>query len=137
MTTKHLPKSTKTFLDAYIECALWSSVESYNEGDEGYDRPLDDNYGPEDIHPDTLQEMQDECLCFIDDNLDDILTFCDDSERCFEMAGHDFWLTRVGHGAGFWDGDWDDAVGKRLTAAAKVWGNVDLYVGDDGKIHQA
>ena len=23
-----------------------------------------------------------------------------------EYAGHDFWLTRNGHGAGFWDGDW-------------------------------
>lgn len=24
------------------------------------------------------------------------------------MAGHDLWLTRNGHGAGFWDGDWRD-----------------------------
>lgn len=23
-----------------------------------------------------------------------------------ERIGHDFWLTRNGHGAGFWDGDW-------------------------------
>ena len=33
-------------------------------------------------------------------------------------AGTDFWLTRNGHGAGFWDGDWDYSG---LTANAD-WG---------------
>ena len=54
------------------------------------------------------------------------------------QAGHDFWLTRKGHGAGFWDGDWDhvgeDAV-KRLTDAAKGFGMQWPYVGDDGQIY--
>lgn len=48
---------------------------------------------------------------------------------------HDFWLTRCGHGCGFWDGDYGH-IGDRLTEAAKKFGNVDLYVGDDGKIYQ-
>jgi hypothetical protein len=50
-------------------------------------------------------------------------------------AGHDFWLTRNGHGAGFWDGDWDDAIGERLTATSKAFGNVDLTKGDDGLVY--
>jgi hypothetical protein len=52
-----------------------------------------------------------------------------------ERAGHDFWLTRNGHGAGFWDGDWPEDVGERLTAASKTFGECFLYVGDDGRIH--
>jgi|TARA_R110000744_G_scaffold366338_1_gene475354 hypothetical protein len=37
-----------------------------------------------------------------------------------ERIGHDFWLTRNGHGAGFWDGDWNDAdfVKRALTFVA-------------------
>ncbi len=50
-----------------------------------------------------------------------------------EEAGHDFWLTRNGHGAGFFDGAWGKA-GDRLTKAAHTWGEVYLYV-DGGKIY--
>lgn len=32
-----------------------------------------------------------------------------------EMAGNDFWLTNQHHGAGFWDGDWEEATGDALT----------------------
>ena len=45
------------------------------------------------------------------------------------------WLTRNGHGAGFWDGDWPEPVASRLTKSAKRFGSFDLYVGDDGKVH--
>lgn len=51
-----------------------------------------------------------------------------------EMAGHDFWLTRNGHGAGFWDGDWPN-TGDKLTAIAKQFGEVWAYIGDDGLIY--
>jgi hypothetical protein len=50
------------------------------------------------------------------------------------MAGADFWLTRNGHGAGFWD----RGLGKHgedLTKAAKAYGSSDAYVGDDGKLY--
>ena len=50
-------------------------------------------------------------------------------------AGHDFWLTRCGHGCGFWDGDWPDDLGEELTEACKDMGQCDLYVGDDGKVY--
>jgi hypothetical protein len=47
-------------------------------------------------------------------------------------AGHDFALTRNGHGAGFWDGDWPEPAATELTKLSKEYGEVDLYVGDDG-----
>ena len=52
-----------------------------------------------------------------------------------QQAGHDFWLTRNRHGAGFWDGDWPVAQGEMLTKASHGFGEVDLYVGDDGYIY--
>ena len=113
------------FTTSYIEAALWSSMD---ESDEQGGEPLDDNYGPDDIAEDTLASILDDCKAFQRDHADDI--GCE-----LERAGHDFWLTRNGHGAGFWDGDWEDNIGQRLTEASDVYGSVDLYVGDDGLIY--
>jgi len=48
---------------------------------------------------------------------------------------HDFWLTRNGHGAGFWDGDYPKELGNKLTEAAHSFGSCDIYIGDDGKFY--
>lgn len=54
-------------------------------------------------------------------------------------TGHDFYLTRNRHGAGFWDrysGDSPEArAGDRLTSAAHVYGESELYPGEDRKLH--
>lgn len=50
------------------------------------------------------------------------------------QIGHDFVLTRNGHGAGFWDRGLGDR-GDRLTAACKPYGEWDLYPGDDGLLY--
>lgn len=49
-------------------------------------------------------------------------------------VGDDFWLTRNGHGSGFWDRGLG-AVGDELTAAAKAHGSADVYLGEDGQLH--
>jgi hypothetical protein len=53
------------------------------------------------------------------------------------MAGHDFWLTRNGHGAGFWDRTplEKGKLGDELTKLCKAFGESDLYWGDDGGIY--
>lgn len=50
------------------------------------------------------------------------------------QAGHDFWLTRNGHGAGFWDRSDDTYQGYQdfLTKISEVHGEVSLYLGDTG-----
>ena len=112
-----------TFTTAYLTCALWSTNdESTPQGG----KPLDTNYGIEDVAPDTLAQMAADCRAFQEENQTDIA-------NDLGLAGHDFWLTRNGHGAGFWDGDW--ANGDRLTEASKRFGEFDLYVGDDGLIY--
>ena len=105
----------------YLICALWSST-----GDN--DEPLDAEYGIENIAPKSIAQAEKDCLAFLSAHASII------GVR-YDQAGHDFWLTRNGHGAGFWDGDWPNEDGKRLTAAAHDFGETDLYVGDDGRVY--
>jgi hypothetical protein len=107
----------------YIDAALWSSTHTDGE-------PLD-VMGVEAIHPDTRKKM---CL--------DVINFVLKNKELLKASGlqdaqigHDFWLTRNHHGAGFWDRGLGD-VGQQLTDACAAFPEVDLYVGDDGKIHQ-
>jgi len=56
-----------------------------------------------------------------------------------EQIGHDFWLTRNGHGSGFWDRQYDndpaETLGTRLSAVAEEFVHLDVVMGDDGKIY--
>ena len=113
------------FTRHYLVTALWSSMD---DADDRGGEPLDGNYSLTDIAPQTLARMRADCEAFQRDHAADI---AGDLER----AGHDFWLTRNRHGAGFWDGDWPDDLGQRLTQAAHAFGEVSLAVGDDGLIH--
>ncbi len=113
------------FLADYVACALGTSHD-----DDGY---LSDLYSADDLAPETLQAMRDDCADFISQAGADLpeyreLTGC--------TGGYDFWLTRNGHGAGFWDRGLG-ALGDRLTAISKQMGGRGLYIGDDGLIYQA
>lgn len=121
------------FTTQYIETALWSSNdESTEQGGE----PFDANYDRDDIHPETLAKMIEDCRAFQESNCDDIATWDSFSfNEQSEQAAHDFWLTRNRHGAGFWDGDWDENEADRLSASADSFGEFNLYIGDDGMIH--
>lgn len=57
------------------------------------------------------------------------------SGRAIELAGHDFWLTRNGHGAGFWDGDWAEPKASELTDLSDTFGPCEIYQGDDGFLY--
>lgn len=113
------------FTRAYVEAALWSSMD--DEGD-----ALQEKYGADDIAPEYLAKMVEDCREF-QDAMGDILADAGNAEQ----NGHDFWLTRCGHGAGFWDRGYAERVSRLLTDECATWGNVDLYVGDDGRIYGA
>ena len=114
------------FQRAYKVAALWSSNDDNDE-------PLDNGRDLDDIHGDTHNAMDKECEAFVTENWADL------KDLNPEQAGHDFWLTRNGHGAGCWDRGLGE-VGERLTAACgwrTKYPEVALYVGDDGMIHQS
>lgn len=110
-----------SFMYSYLEAAIIFT-------DVGENGLLEDYYTFDDLSPETLSKIREDCWVFRTVNADDIGTN-------YEQAGYDFWLTRNGHGAGFWDGDWPEPAASRLTDAARKFGEFSLYVGDDGKIH--
>jgi hypothetical protein len=52
----------------------------------------------------------------------------------YPIAGRDFWFTRNGHECGFGDGDRPEPYATALTATAKAFGEVAVYIGEDGKV---
>lgn len=119
----------KKAFDSYLETMLWSSTdESTPQGGD----PLDKNYSISDISEETKEKTKKDIESFYQkaESAGVDLTKYDD-----ESIGHDFFLTRCGHGAGFWDGDYEDNDGKLLTDVSKHFGEVNPYVGDDGKIY--
>lgn len=102
-----------TFADAYVEAAFWTEQEDVN------DAPL---------APEGWEAIKADCVRFIEK----AGTLLDGIEA--GQAGHDFWLTRNHHGAGFWDrGLGED--GEKLTEIAQGFPEANLYVGDDGKAY--
>lgn len=58
-----------------------------------------------------------------------------EGDHCTGRLGHDFLMTRNGHGCGFWDGDWDEPSATLLTEIAEKFGPLEVYVGDDGLLY--
>lgn len=222
----------ETFFNSYVETALWSSLDEDGT-------PLDRNYGPEDLTPETVESMKRDCRAFLERGCQWIhgvgLTTCREFDSAchsqkmvrparfimnqgdkhasslhrttgvlplllaplsgrftcalcqggrwhpatgsqvnrrehafrgasgferhrlvrlahagrdlfrghgcepiadFKQAGHDFWLTRNHHGAGFWDGDYPEPEGTELTKLSHSFGEVWLIGCENGQVEQ-
>lgn len=118
------------FTKGYLECALWSSVDDKGE-------PLDKKSGVHDFCTAALRLARKDCAAFQRDNACALDEYCEaravpHGESAMAYAGHDFWLTRCGHGAGFWDRGLG-AVGDALTAAAEAYGDAHVWRGKRGR----
>jgi hypothetical protein len=115
------------FEQSYIEAAMWTLT-----GNEGESL---DYLGLHDIARATLAAARADCAAF----REAAGTLLDDADDT--QAGHDFWLTRNWHGAGFWDRSPDtypnDPEGEKLTEIAHTFGEADWYLGDDGEVYQS
>jgi len=111
-------------LKHYVIAALWSSTD--DDGD-----ALDSLYSFDDVDSNTLTKMRVDIAKFINENDEAIK----ESGMTDEQLGHDLWLTRNGHGAGFWDRGYEKEIGDKLSDAARAMKGTDLYVGDDNKVH--
>ena len=128
----------ETFLKHYLLAALWSS--SDND-----DTSLTEEYCIDDFSAESIEKATKDCTDFIA-LVNNLLTEAFELETgdyyqyqqqhgLVEMAGHDFWLTRAGHGAGFWDRNLGK-IGDKLTKITKDnFRNLDLCVGDDNKLY--
>lgn len=86
-------RNKEAVLNHYVKCMLWAEQNEISGNTFEYD-----NYDIEDIHPPDLKTIKEDIKNFLI-NSHDLLT----EEWTDEQIGHDFYLTRNGHGAGFWD----------------------------------
>jgi hypothetical protein len=120
-------QATEEMLAAYVEAALWSTLDYGRIDESGNSPPLDALYSITDIEPGTLGRMERDCAEFAEANEADLALYMERLGYGPEQAGHDFWLTREGHGAGFWDRYYGPdtelrAAVLRLSDAAKAYG---------------
>ena len=108
--------NTNTRLESYLETLLWA------ENLEG------------EFAPQTLNSLDVELQRFYktleETGVYGIISLDHDDSS----ISHNFWLTRQGHGAGFWDGDFG-LFGDQLTQISDAFGELYPYVGDDGLIY--
>lgn len=127
------------FTKGYLEAAFWTSTD-----DEG--NYLESGYNWSDLSPQSVNIIKGECDRFQDENRGDLHKYIDANfypPNNEGHAGHNFWLDRNRHGAGFSDdvnmvpgGNKElNAVCERLKKAAQNFGEQNLVVGDDGKIY--
>lgn len=106
-------------INGYLEAALWTEEEELGpsniETDVSFEAKVD-------AYTDIKKFKQLAGELIAQSGLDD------------EQIGHDLWLTRNGHGAGFWDRGLGE-IGDKLADIARGMGSKYAYVGDDGLIY--
>lgn len=114
------------FTAAYIEALQWSSIVTDANGEcHSADRFELSTAGADKCRAD--------CRTFCNDYrhlLEEVIDLYD-----IEQAGHDFALTRNGHGAGYWDrDDLSPVLADAITEAAKLQGEVYCYLNDQNEV---
>lgn len=112
-----MPK-VSAFASGYIDCAVWLA-------------PEEDNISGDDLSPDVLNTLASQADEFAS-SFRDLLDIANNEGRNDEYLGHDFFLTRNGHGAGFWDRGL--SVGEELSNMARPYGECGIYRGDNGEV---
>jgi hypothetical protein len=124
-------------VNGYLECALWSTHAYLEEGEENPKTWDEHNYAVSDISEKGMKQATEDCEAFLKEALP-LLTEeekRDTPHYSWESyLGHNFWLTREGHGAGFWDGRYEN--GDALTKLCKPWGNASdsMCLNEEGEI---
>lgn len=113
---KALNLPSDAFQRGYLECAEWVGI-LYEESRATFRDSVSPRWNSE-----SLAQAREDCESF--QAAAGALLDGADASR----AGHDFFLTRNRHGAGFWDGDYPEPAGRKLTDMAHVYGeaNVDF-----------
>lgn len=112
----------ETVVQHYITALLWSETT-----DDGY--PLDST--DYELSQAAINTAEGDCESFLEVHAALIAELPD--WYTAEQLGHDFLLTRNGHGAGFWDRGLGE-LGQQLTAAAQSYGTIHAFINDDFKI---
>lgn len=103
--------------------------------EEGQQKDMPGDYCFGDMASETLVRLVEDCGRFKADAAP-LLESAYELAYDASQAGHDFWLTRNGHGTGFWDRQvLEPDLGDALSEVARKFGEMDIYIGDDLKIY--
>lgn len=100
----------------YLTCAAWSSTDEDGESLEPYQ-----------FSDKAEKKMEADLDAFCEEMTEELEAQYEENGGTPEQFAHDFWLTRNGHGAGFWDRGLGE-LGNKLTKMAKAHGPCDLYL---------
>jgi hypothetical protein len=116
-----------TFVNHYVATALQLS-----------DEELGTNALAAELAEATGNQLETDCLAFLT-NPAVTAALEKATQRTFAQAGTDFWLTRCGHGTGYWDRSqvYGEAASQALDKACKSYPTADWYRGDDELIYQS
>lgn len=121
--------------NAFAVCALWSEIDDNGQ-------PIEDSKGINDLSDCTVTKFAERCfeLWVTAPVMFDAHAFI--REKGIDQLGHSFWLSSNGHGTGFFDFEreyphlahWEGTC-ERLQAYSSTLGQIDLCIGDDGKVY--
>ena len=124
-----LPETEENLVDGCMDVPEGHHLHGVSEQDN-----LDDHYDWEDLTDEAYESMKSDVNRFFDSlEIQGLLEDANEHNNDEHIA-HDFWLTRNGHGAGFWDGDYEEELGEKLTELAKAYGECNLCVNCDGQV---
>lgn len=116
----------------YLEAALWTEEERI--GQEYKNLDFNVHNFTEDAEIDVYEDIRK----FISGLSEKTVAFLKSDGIEPSQIGHDLWLTRNGHGAGFWDRGLDEEIEEDIMDSIeemrkeRKWEMI-LYVGDDGR----
>lgn len=105
------------FLKGYLEAVFWTNDEDVPSGDYALTGRAEEHYKR--LDQKSFEQARQDCLDFVEQANEKYPGALDLLEP--DRGGHDFWLTRCGHGCGFWDRDLGEA-GDQLTDLANSFG---------------
>lgn len=122
----------------------WNDAEEAGEGHAEGSFP--EECGFTDLAPESLAAIMADCAAFQTEAGELLALAYEQRSYGADSAGHDFWLTRNGHGSGFWDrddlkvevGETGYRIGESLAAICghgTTFSTVDACYGDDGLIY--
>lgn len=124
--TKDEIKTNLNYYADYFECMFWADIENNDDIPNG--NCLD------------FSDINLECLIREFEILDNFFELTEDildkTEYSHSQTCHDLYLTKNGHGCGFWENDYcNEEQGKKLTEIANSLGENNIYLSDDNKLY--
>ena len=113
-------RNIDVILDSYLETALWTEEDMLGE---------ENNFSIYDFSEEDRNESRKQIKWFVDTAKSSLNGLSDTA------IGHDIWLSRNGHGSGFWDRDIPKHDSDFLMELCHQLGTVNIYVGDNGNLY--